>query len=276
MSNLILFATYWNEIEWIEASLDQIDVIDPVEVIICDGCFDPRQHNYSTDGTRNIIESYVAGNPRARMISALRLSRWQHYHQWLKPLPHETSGYLTLAKLHVAKSFHGWNPYRLNQMATFNHMLRIATHLTENIWFMSYDCDLFYGDEALAAFRNLNNEHTANMLTSAELTFFEDFEHVTADYEKRDYNNMPHRLFQDTRFIPTRHPARVVDGRYIIYTEFEKKKPVGKVYHYHVKSPQRLEAGFALGDRQPPQALRMESTIFAGEHPALIRKHFLR
>ena len=41
MKNLVVFATYWNEIEWIRPSLAQIDRIDPMEIIICDGCFDP-------------------------------------------------------------------------------------------------------------------------------------------------------------------------------------------------------------------------------------------
>lgn len=57
--NIVLFATYWNEIEWIRASLAQIDAINPTELIICDGCFDPLWPNYSTDGTREIIENML-------------------------------------------------------------------------------------------------------------------------------------------------------------------------------------------------------------------------
>ena len=89
---------------------------------------------------------------------------------------------------------------------------------------MTSDSDQFYGDPTLSAFRQVNEEVPFNMLTSKEYTFFERFDRFTDAYEKRDYNNMPQRIFNDTRFIPTRHPAMVVDGRYRIYTEFETKK----------------------------------------------------
>ena len=59
MSRLLLLATYWNEKDWIDLSLEQIDRIDPDEVIICDGCFDSRRENRSTDGTREKIADFV-------------------------------------------------------------------------------------------------------------------------------------------------------------------------------------------------------------------------
>lgn len=276
MNNVILLATYWNEIEWIEASLAQIDKIDPREVIICDGCFDPQYPNQSTDGTREIIKTYAAARDNTRMISALRLSRLQHYFSWFKPLPHESSRFFTLAKLRTAKGFHRWNLYRLNQMATFNHMIRLSRHFRPNLWFMTNDCDQFYSDAMLEAFGGLLDEDTPyNMLTGKEYTFFEDFDHYTAGYEKRDYNNMPHRIFRDTRFIPTRHPARVVNRRYRIYTEFEAKRYVGITYHYHIKSPERLKAGYSLGDREPPETSRTETKPYHGKHPIIIQEFFL-
>ncbi|MFC1797873.1 hypothetical protein ACFLY2_01640 [Patescibacteria group bacterium] len=72
-TNIIIFATYWNEIDWIESSLEQIEKINPIEVIICDGCFDDTKENKSTDGTREIIEKWVSERDNARMISAIRI-----------------------------------------------------------------------------------------------------------------------------------------------------------------------------------------------------------
>lgn len=275
MNNIILFATYWNEIEWIKASLAQIDKINPVEAIICDGCFDPKRPNHSTDGTRKIIEAYVAEKDNAKMVSALRLSRLQHYLFWFRPLPHEKSGFFTTAKLRIARRFHRWDLYRLNQMATFNYMIHLSQRFKPGLWFMTYDCDQFYSDATLATFKCVNRESPFNVLTGKEYTFFGDFGHYTDDHEKRDYNNMPHRIFSDTRFIPTRHPARVVNGRYRIYTEFEKKKYVGIVYHYHVKSSDRLNAGYSLGNRKPPDPSRTKTQAYHGEHPAIIKEFFL-
>ncbi len=274
MNNLIVFATYWNEIDWVRASLAQIDRIDPREIIICDGCFDPRQPNRSTDGTRDIIASYVNQRSHARMISARRLSRAGHYTDWLRRLPHEESAHLG-ARLRVARKFHRIHLYRLNQMATFNHMIRIADHFRPGVWFMTSDSDQFYSDQALAAFAAVNSDTTIGMLTSKEYTFFGGFDRFTDSYETRDYNNMPHRIYADTRFIPTRHPARVVGGRYRIYTEFETKRYAGPAYHYHLRSPERVRAGYALGDRRPPAVERTRTRPFSGNHPSIIREFFL-
>ena len=195
MKNLIVFATYWNEIEWVRASLAQIDRIDPMEIIICDGCFDPGQPNRSTDGTGEILASWVADRSHARLIPAVRLSLAGHYREWLRPLPHEASGLLTLPKLRAAANFYRINAYRLNQMTTFNRMIRLATRFRPGAWFMTCDSDQFYGDEALSAFEAVDRDTNYSMLTSKEYTFFESFDRFTDAFETRDYNNMPHRVF---------------------------------------------------------------------------------
>jgi plasmid maintenance system killer protein len=268
-----LFATYWNEIEWIQASLAQIDKIDPDEIIICDGCFDPRVPNRSTDGTREIIQKYIASKSNARMISALRLSKISHAFQWLKRLPHE-QGHLTLQKLRGLKSIWVNDNYRLNQAATFNFMISISDHFKPGSWMMTYDCDQFYSDDMLKEFTQLS-KHSANILIGKELTFFESFNQFTDDYERRDYNNMPHRIFKDTRFIPTRHISRVYNGKYTNCSDFEtEKRYTGNMYHYHVKSPDRIKAGYDLGDRKPPESQRTVTKLFEGEHPSIIREFF--
>lgn len=275
MNNIIVFATYWNEIEWIEASLAQIDKIDPVEAIICDGCFDPKYPNHSDDGTRQVIEKYVAGRKNVKLISPLRLSRLQHYILWFSLLPHERSNIITFAKLRTAITFHRINLYRLNQAATFNNMIQVSDCFKPGLWFMTCDCDQFYSDAMLESFKCVNEGQPFSMLTAKEYTFFEDFFHYTENYETRDYNNLPHRIYSDTRFIPTRHPTRVVNGRYKIYTDFEKKKDVGIYYHYRLRSPERMKAGYSLGDRKPPEPHRMETIPYKGEHPSIINKFFL-
>ncbi|MDL1974588.1 MAG: hypothetical protein LWX55_07375 [Deltaproteobacteria bacterium] len=275
MSNIVLFATYWNEIEWIQASLAQIDAINPTELIICDGCFDPLWPNYSTDGTREIIEKYVGEHSNAKLISALRLSRLQHYFAWFRSLPHEKPNYGIIAKLRLAAQFHRRNIYRLNQMATFNYMISISHHFREGSWFMTYDCDQFYSNAMLEAFKCINEECPFSIIVGREYTFIGNFNRYTEDYEKRGYNNMPHKIFHDIRFIPTRHPARIVGGKYMISAEFEVKRDVGIIFHYHVKSPDRLRAGYSLGDRKPPETSRVQTKPYYGEHPTIIKKFFL-
>ena len=277
MNNIIIFATCWNEIELIKVSLAQIDKIDPVEVIICDGCFDSSVPNYSTDRSREIIKEFIKTRPHARVISALRLPRWMHYIRWFQRLPHEDVGRFNWGKLLIAKSFHKISLYRLNQMATFNYMISISKEFKPRRWFMTYDCDQFYSDEMLEQFAaevNCDNGD-CGLLTGKQLTFLNNFRSVSYNYDKRDYKNMPHRIYSDTRFIPTRHPVRLINGKYRLYTEVEKKKFCGMIFHYHIRKKERMEQGYSLGDRKPPSLDRCHTELYHGAHPELIKKLWL-
>lgn len=275
-SPIIVFATYWNEIKFIHASLEQLDAINPVEAIICDGCFDPSRPNRSDDGTREVIEAFVAQRPHMRMIQALRLSPIQHLFHWFRRLPHETTTCFSWAKLRMLPTVVRCDLYRLNQMATFNHMLTISNVITPGRWFMTYDSDQFYEDSMIDLFRRIETQRRANIITANELTFFGDFYNYTPDYEKRDYNNMPHRIFSDTRFIPTRHPARIHTGRFLNCSDFEPDKMSGGfVYHYHLRGTQRELAGYDLGDRRPPDPTRTRTRRYEGRHPSIIQRRFL-
>ena len=131
-TNIILLATYWDEIDWIKPSLEQIDKINPIEVIICDGCFDPKIKNpHSTDGTREIIAEWVAKHDNARLISPIRTNK--------------TRAFLRLFSLHNKLSFKNYlfpsrlfsaigglrkSNYRINQALTFNMMISLSKHWT--------------------------------------------------------------------------------------------------------------------------------------------------
>lgn len=275
-SPLVIFATYWNEIDWIHASLEQINLINPEEVIICDGCFDPSQPNYSTDGTREVIEAFVAEQCNRKMISAIRLTRPQHILEWFRNLPHEITSPFAIPRLRMLPRLMRENSYRLNQAATFNYMIRLSKCFAPNRWFMSYDCDQFYDDDMISKFKQLEEFEKINILVSQEKTFFGSFKQYTEDYEQRDYNNMPHRAFPDTRFIPTRHPARPKKNRYMICSEFETAKYyAGWVYHYHIRSQEREKLSYNLGNRKPPSPERTITQPYKGKHPSIIKKHFL-
>ena len=69
---LIVLATYWNESRFVRPSLAQIEALNPVEVIICDGAFNPKIPDHSTDGTREILENFIQTHKNARVGSAIR------------------------------------------------------------------------------------------------------------------------------------------------------------------------------------------------------------
>ena len=280
---ITLFATYWNECDWIEASLAQIDAINPREVIICDGCFDPTRPNQSTDGTREIIEAWVAERPHARMISALQLSRFSGL--WYIFGKHIRFSTLPL-RIFMFFYYLRTNVYRINQAATFTHMSRLSKYWGEGSWFMNIDADQFYPEDMIKIFHKecADTTSTTELLTATEKTFFHDFDTYTDEYEKRNYNNMPHRVKKNTLIVPTRDIITEAFPRPRVYGKDPQiqKKNVGSYFHYkfrpHTKT--REQEGYTLGDRKAPETKKYTSHQFDDTHPntiqSLIKKTKLR
>lgn len=281
---LIVFATYWNEIDWIEASLEQIDAIDPVEVIICDGCFDPARPLHSDDGTKERIEAYVRARPHARLISPVRTNRPAAFAKILAG--HAKTRKLraaTPARLKALLTTFLFHHYRLNQALTFQKMISLSRHWAPGKWFMTLDADQYYPDEMIALFRQLDRFPDAGLVCAHERTFFHDFEFYTEAYEAREFNNMPHRIFSTTNVMPTRD---------IVLEEFSLRSlrrkgfmksdryisrcmtaAVGRYNHYKFKrNALRAKEGYMVGDRKAPQVNQYLMQRFDGIHPSPVRK----
>ena len=274
MNNIILFATYWNEIEWIESSLEQMLKIDPVEIIICDGNFDPKIENRSTDGTYEVIKKFVDENSeRAKMISAVRV----------KPLTKGLNFFLNAGyKCDLIKpsrfnySLRSQlliNEYRVNQALTFSSMMNLSEDWEEGRWVMSYDADQFYTDELIDFFKITNTPSDYDLITADEWTFPYDFNHYTTGYENRKWNNMPHKIKPNMAVYPTRH--FVTESVFSFKHYYENHKMLyGGVYHHYKfrKDAVRLSAGYELGDRKPPKKERYENLLkFTGNHPLSVK-----
>jgi hypothetical protein len=285
-NNIIILATYWNERRWIEPSLEQIDVIDPVEVIICDGCFDPRKQNRSTDGTREIINEFVEGRENARMISAERTSTpgglirmaMGHSHTHLKNM-------FRLPRINLLYTTLRTAAYRRNQAITFNHMISVSEKWKPGRWFMTYDADQFYTDEMIEKFGVTGTETDIGLLTGTEYTFFSSFDEYTTEYEQRTYNNMPHKIYPDTIIQPTRGlslegPTRTktslsdqwCNHHYIDHVD---SKNIGRYHHYKIPDidKDRFQQGYNLGDRKMPDVDEYTIKEFTQSHPRVIKNY---
>jgi len=285
VNNLIIFATYWNEIEWIRPSLNQIRALDPLEVIICDGCFDPRQPVPSTDGTREVIEAFVKERENARMISPIHKSLPSSLLRALKG--HAKSNPQNILKVARWKGVYATLrsvAYRRNQSMTFNHMISISELWKPGRWFMAYDADQFYPAKMISQFADIvNQDSDYGLLTADEITFFEDFDHYTNEFEMRNYNNMPHRIFPNTSIIPTRGiileewPIKSLSPRGLIsrelYINRVKAKHVGTYLHYKIASRSRFEEGYKVGNRQRPKTSKYNMRNFEGVHPPIVREY---
>ncbi|MBV1870853.1 MAG: hypothetical protein KUG76_08080 [Gammaproteobacteria bacterium] len=273
MTDIILLATYWNEIEWVEASLQQIMEIDPIEIIICDGNFDSRYDNRSTDGTREIISEFVKKNRlRARMISAVRVNPWSagasfYFGAGIKNrvIPPSRLNFSLRAQFLL-------DNYRVNQALTFAKMINLSKEWQVGRWVMSYDADQFYTDELISFFDITNQVTEYDLITADEWTFPNGFDKYTTGYEKRKWNNMPHKIKSNLAVYPTRH--FVVESCFGTKTYQDDFSSIyGGVYHHYKfrKNSQRLEDGYSLGDRKPPDLSRYDGLVdFRAVYPKVI------
>jgi len=275
MNNIILFATYWNEIEWIKPSLEQILKIDPVEIIICDGNFDPKVENRSTDGTREIIEQFVKENShRARMISAVRTKPITRGIDFFFNAGRKDESIKPSRLSYALRSQFRINEYRVNQALTFAKMMNMSNMWEKDRWVMSYDSDQFYSDELIDFFNITNIQTDYDLITADEWTFPYDFENYTDGYELRKWNNMPHKIKDNMAVYPTRHFMIESMFAHKNYQDNFKRIDGGIYYHYKFRNDEaRLEAGYKLGDRKPPEDSRYSNLKrFEQEHPEVIKR----
>ncbi|MEM7672466.1 MAG: hypothetical protein AAF212_03905 [Verrucomicrobiota bacterium] len=277
MRNLILFATYWNERQWIEASLEQIEAIDPIEVIICDGRFDDRQLNRSTDGTREIIQEWIEQRgPNARMISATRLSRLEAPRALLSTISRKGFRPKPARIFKATRQALSKSLYRINQAVTFGKMIQISEMWEPGRWFMTYDADQFYSDDCIATFDQCQSNTDAGLISACEYTFESDFLSAVTGFEKRDWNNMPHKIFPNTAIYPTRHLMLEHPFSLNLYRNQVRAIDGGYYCHYKFRlDTDREKAGYSLGDRRPPKAEKFrDPKKFELEHPQTIKNRF--
>jgi hypothetical protein len=282
-NNIIVFATYWNEKDWIKSSLKQIDKLNPKEIIICDGCFDPKKVNKSTDGTREIIKKWVSRKDNAKMISAIRVSRLKAIYLILKG--HNKSKWYYIFTPARAKALYLTltnNIYRVNQALTFQKMISLSNKWKPEVWTTNFDCDQFYSDEMFKdIIKLINSKNDFGILTGKENTFFKNFNEYTETYEKREYNNMPHKIYKNTTIMPTR--GTIIEDWNLetfnlkkffkadFYINRVKIKKVGRYNHYKFKfNKKRFKEGYQLGNRKAPILKDYKFKKYLGKHPKII------
>lgn len=272
-NNLTIFATYWNEKEWIKESLAQIDKLNPKEVIICDGCFDSSKDNFSTDGTKQIIDNWAKDRDHVKVISAYRKPK-------IIGLIKIFSTRLKLSNLPLRLILFFYymktNVYRINQAATFNIMSKLSKNWKNGNWFMNYDADQFYSDEVIENIKKYCNDQSVNidLLTADEKTFLNDFNNYTEDYESRNYNNMPHRIKENTHIVPTRDIISEKYPKPKVYGKDPKTKKIniGNYFHYKFRpsDKQRDNSTYKLGDRKKPDTSKYVFKKLTEKHPSII------
>ena len=278
MNKLIVFACFWNEAEWIDLSLKQLKMINPDEVILCDGCFDLDKPKHSTDGTYQRIKQEVGKNKNYKLVEPIRVNILEYHstlNKILREANHLKSKEYYYLYFHILVSLYRHSNYRVNQALTFNYMITLSELWDIGNWMMTYDCDQFYEDSMIQSFNNLDRFKEYNLLTAEEYTFFDSFKSYTKDFEYRNYSNMPHKILENTLFVPTRRIVFFEKARKKIYKGNTETFHLGNYFHYKFSRSGRLSEGYKLGDRmrERPELDKYHfEKISKEKHPSLIVK----
>jgi hypothetical protein len=218
MGKLIIIARYWNDIEWVEASLNQIEYWEGDKVYLCEGNWDQKFNAQSTDGTREFLENWVSKRENVFILDNLREN----------------------------------NNYRINQANQSNLVMKLAD-ARENDWVLLIDCDHFYFKKDIDYVKKIIKEDGNNFdyLTYNTYNFLDG---INKYYERKDNNaaKLPYKVKNETKWIPTCHPA--INGK--MYCEIkELKEKYVDVYAMHyalARLPERLDVKYKIGDRKSP------------------------
>jgi len=259
-SSLILFASFWNERQFLDVSLRQLEAIDPAEILLSDGCFDPALPKQSKDGTLETLQEFVAQRSNARLVPAVRATRLTHLAKlmfWLA----KTTDVPRAFVFSLLSQFRTTSLYRLNQAETFNSMLEKSEHLKPGSWVSTFDADEFFSRDAIAKLRSLNGSADFDRGLTREVIVKRKGERTLIELTPNIRTwNTPHKVLSDIRFFPTRQIWRPEHG-------LSKNQPIGsstdrflgEFLHYKTRGAERAAATYQVGDRRAPDDLEIPS-----------------
>jgi hypothetical protein len=216
---LIIIARYWNDIEWINASLDQVDYWDADEIYICEGNWDKKFAARSTDGTRCICEEWVSIRGNAFLFDNLR----DH------------------------------NNYRFNQANTCNAIMKKA-NIKPGDWVMVVDCDHFYFKQDIDTVKNTMGTK-GHEFDYPVYNIYNFLDGIDGYYESVDDNaaKLPYKVVEGMHWIPTCHPA-IGNSMYCKVNKLIGLNINIFACHYVLaRLPERLDSKYKIGDRKTPQ-----------------------
>jgi hypothetical protein len=163
-------------------------------------------------------------------------------------------------------------------------MISLSKEWKSGVWTSNIDCDQFYSDDMTKKILKEVNKHDSQfgLLSGSENSFFDNFNNFTNEYEKRTYNNMPHKIYKNTNFMPTR--ATVIESFDLKFKNFFKSDfyinkvenlNVGEYNHYKFKfNKTRFKDGYNLGDRRAPDLREYSFNQYLDKHPKIVNVFF--
>jgi hypothetical protein len=243
MGRLIIHARYWNDMQWLAASLEHVDAWQADVVVIGEGNWDPAWPARSTDQTREMLDLYAAGRPNTTVIDNVREDK----------------------------------NYRRNQATTSNMAMKLAEARPGKDWMLIIDVDHFYFPSDIKAVRELIEKHgdEFDYITHYTRCFFDNLTDHEYRLEEKG-TKLPYKLVEGCSWRATNQLT--VKGK--LYRDIPKLRPrlVEEVgMHYEcMRDEKRLTDKYNIGNRRTPWAYkdgwRMRALRkYSGPHPVFAR-----
>lgn len=240
---LVIFFPCWNDMDWMEAAIEQLEYWAPDKLYFCEGAWDTRFPAQSTDGTREFVEKYVKEHKNCWIIDNVRDGE-----------------------------------YRQNQASTCSMVMRCA-QVKPGDWVMYQACDFYLYKSDI----DLYKQYIAEDAFDYPRFEIRNFWQCTTLYYPKWTNqalNLPWKFVKDAFWIPTCHLC--VKGQQYHESPHVRQKtlPIAGYHYEGFRLPQRLEDKYAVGDRQSPivwnggEKLKDGNRVkYTGGHPEFVRKN---
>lgn len=235
-SKFIIFAPFWNNFEWVKASLNHIDYWDYDELYLGNGCWDKKYPAESNDGTYEILKEYQSTRENVWIVDNIRDGE-----------------------------------YRENQRNTCKLILELA-QAKPNDWFMYSASDFYCFKNAIDVYKNLMENSSMDYPIFEIWNFFNSITHYYL-HKTKSAMNLPHRIVEGAGFRDTCDIT--VNGKHYHQSPKTTglKVPTIGMHYEGIHSPERLVQKYGVGDRKSPEVwnngIKLKNRkIWTGAHPS--------
>lgn len=237
---LVIMATFWNDMDWLQASLNYLERWCADKIYLCEGCFDKNYPARSTDGTREFIEKYQKTHKNVWIVDNARTAN-----------------------------------YRQNQANTGKLVTRLS-EMKHGDWIMRVDCDFFIYQSDIDLYKQYIEENVFDYPRFEERNFWDSSKLYHSRWSNQNLN-LPWRFVEGAYWIPTFHLC--LKGKQYHESPHVRQKTL-KISGYHYegfRSKERLKDKYAVGDRQSPtvwnNGIKLKKRLdYNGYHPEFVRK----
>lgn len=243
-SRLIILARYWNDLDFLQASINQIDYWDADLVYLSEGAWDQDFEPRSTDGTRELLEEYAKSKENTFVIDNIRANK----------------------------------NYRINQANTSNLVMQLA-NCQPGDWMMIIDVDQFYLKEHIDKIKKIIAEEGDNFdyFAYEVCNFLYNLNEYDRTYDTNQ-SRLPSKLVKGCCWVQTNHLS--VGSKTYDKSGLVRKKVLDDIYalHYEGLRPRkRLNLRYSVGDRKSfwefRGGIRLKNLVaFNGKHSEFAMK----